>query len=189
MRFLRSFVIPTALALFMLAGCSSSGMRATLSESERTVTYTIVHGQTKRQAFDVLEIELAKIYVSAKAVTDVKQPDNGRLIAKAVSSSHVLARGLAGESIVEASLNYTIDIQTDDKRASVEFTIGSRVNDPGNYWSGYPQDLSWIRAEFEAVVQKMNGALKGEITSRPPPYEPPLVQDAPAGNSSPKTRK
>lgn len=182
-------VLLATVSIIMLAGCTSSGMRPALSESDRTITYKIAHGQTKRQAFDVLEIELAKIYVSAKAVTDVKQPDNGRLIAKAISSSHILARGLAGETIAEATLNYTIDIQTEDKSASIEFTIGSRVNDPGNYYGGYPQDLSWIRAEFETVVQKMNAGLKGEIVSRPQQYQPTPPQDAPAANSPQKARK
>lgn len=169
----RLIILAIAMTLY---GCVSSSMRETLPPEEKSANYTINHGLTKRQAYDTIEVEIAKIFVSARAVTDVKQPDNGRLVLKAISSPKILAQGLVGETIAESRINYSVDIQTDDKMVTVEFAITGHIDTPNApYYSGYPSDMAWVRQEFDSTVESLRKSIKGVISVKPGPLAPPKM--------------
>lgn len=171
---MRFLCLPLCAALLALTGCITPTARGTLNENERITKYVITHHLSKRQAYDAAEIQMAKIFVSSKTVIDVKQPDNGRIIAKAVTAPIVTRSGLLGETLGCICINYALDIQTADNTANLTVEItGKSGSDGGPAHDGYPNDMSKLRQDFDNIADSLAKAVGGTITERPAPLPQP----------------
>jgi hypothetical protein len=185
--------IPHNLLLFVVAGVLSLGgcsYRRDLTDTERVSTYSVTHSKSRKQAYDDVEIEIAKLYNSSKTVVQVKQPDNGRIIIKAMT--HDIEVPNDGGGVTAGSLPYTLDAQVNDTTATFNFEITgpieSSAQNPYNLKFGYPTDVTEVRGEFERTATKLAASFGGVISDRPTPIIHEAASAAPTPTKGGKSQ-
>lgn len=173
-------------AVAILSGC---GTRATISQAEREVSATITHPLSRKDAYDRVEVSLVSIFNSPRDVTQVKQPENGRIVIKALTAAIVLQRDpLRIAPDVTMTLPFTMDVQSGDQTTKIRYEI-TGPGEPDyhaqrNGWSpGYPNDMRPVLLQFHASIDRLARDLGGTVADRSPMLGTP---PEPAAGTSPK---
>jgi hypothetical protein len=166
-------------AAVLMLGCNSQP-RTSIPKDESIYRATFTTTKTRKQAFDALEVEMVRVFNNAKNVTQVTRPENGRIVAKALSDD-VMVRDVDGfMTKLYGNMPYVLDIQADDNRLSISFEVSGPAEiryGGGPYRSPeYPTDMRPVLLEFKAMAAALATAVSGTLkdeTAIPKPVEKP----------------
>lgn len=136
-------------ALIMITGCASY---VEITNQERTLEFIEEHNLTKEKSYDIVFEWIAKNFVSANDVVQLKDKENGNIIVQAVGSyPYDVLKTLI------MNYNYTLSIKTRDNKIKFEFTTNKLVN-TGNY----PQkgDLQKVNGYYLSVKDRIMEFMK-----------------------------
>lgn len=175
MRYLMIFVTLSAVLFF--SGCQVTP-RAEIPPEERVTSYNVTFTGTRKQGYDAVEVGLARIYNSPNDVVQVKQPDNGRIIIKALSQVFVLrdpdGLGLAN---VTGRLPYLLDVTINDNAVVLRFEVtGPSTN------GEYPMDMMQVRRSFDRLATDLSATFGGTVA---PEQLAPVAAPVPPASSAP----
>jgi hypothetical protein len=164
-------------AIILLTSCQVVP-RAEIAPEERVTTYNVTFTGTRKQGYDAIEVGLARIYNSPNDVVQVKQPDNGRIIVKALSQVFVIrdpdGMGLAN---VTGRLPYLLDVTISDNAVVLRFEVtGPSTN------GEYPMDMVQVHRYFDRLATDLSATFGGSLA--PGQFAPP-APPAPAPTATP----
>jgi hypothetical protein len=170
-------LIALCLSSFALCGCPGQA-RTSIPPAERQFKATYSTKLDRKKAYDALEVELVRSFNNAKAVTQVKQPENGRLVIQA--QMFVTVRDLGFGQHSTGYLPYIMDAKLDDGSASFLFEVSgpSDVSLGMNADRAYPDDMIPVLVQFQGIADRLSLAIGGELKTRtdiPRPAEKPAA--------------
>ncbi len=143
---------PIICALFLF-GCAAA--RNSVADEEKTYTAVIPHTKSKTIAYQISEIWLAETYVSEKTISDLKQPDNGLIIIKPITTWY------AGGEAFGAKLDSPIMVKivNQDNQTTLFFTLYAATNQYNMKVWPAESEVVKIKAHWSELADSLKFAL------------------------------
>lgn len=162
-----------------LSSCQQQESRKSIPDTEKRYHAEYSTEKTRKETYDATEIQLVKVYNNARNVTQLKQPENGKIIVQALTGS-VLLRKPDSFSELSGNIPYTLEITCSDKSLVMDFEVtgGATISGASQYgyysFEEYPANMRPVFIDFQGVAAGIARACSGVLSKESPlPAAPP----------------
>jgi len=147
----------SAVTMLLSASLLLCGCQERLTTAQREPSFVITHQKTGRQAYDAAEVWIAQSFVSAKAVIEVRQPDNGLLIGNGSTEVEIRPAQFMAPAMVE-QYRYSLKIANSDHSTVLSYEIEDRAYNT----EAAVQILPGLRQASRKLAEALSGTVTAE---------------------------
>jgi hypothetical protein len=142
-----------SLAVLALAGCVSP-TRFSLPPGEAHYRFVIHHAQSQQQAFNNVELALAEEFDDLSAVLQLKQPETGTYLLKALVPYTM-------DGLNQNFARYTLKIVVQNTMITADFDLGT--DDQYTNLYAPESEIPKIRDQFKDIAAKIASEVGGTL--------------------------